>query len=162
MALYQSSPVSVVAAPASNANDTTFTFEPSAEWSFVTEGDPLWSFDSGNLDAQHEAPPVIEALRQAVASGDLGVVREVITSQWADGREDMRGDKNLFATSLVEAIKLDNAPIAAYLLSEGIFMNISHFVLAAEMKHYAILQVFLDTGWNINTPIERTKPPPLS
>ena len=162
MTLYQSSGAGDVADPTSSVSDPTFNFEPSAEWSFVVEGDPFWIHEPRNLASHYEGPTEVEALREAAASGDLTIVRETFTSQWVNKREDRRVDKDLFATSLVEAIKLDNVSIAAYLLSEGIPMNISHFVMAAEMKRYSMLQLFLDMGWNINTPVERTKPPPLS
>ena len=143
-------------------SDSALLFEPGTEWSFVVKGDPLWDSDPDNFKSQCKDPPEIEELRVAAASGELAAVRRTFTSQWLVKAEAERIDKDLFASSLVEAIQQDDVPIASYLLSNGVSMNISHFIMATEMKKYSMLQLFLDMGWDINAPIERTKPPPLS
>lgn len=143
-------------------SDSALLFEPGTEWSFVVEGDPLWDSDPDNFKSQSKDPPEIKELRAAAASGELAAVQRTFTSQWLDKAEAERIDKDLFAGSLVEAIQQDDVSIASYLLSNGVSMNISHFKMAAEMKKYSMLQLFLDMGWDINAPIKRTKPPPLS
>ena len=143
-------------------SDSALLFEPDTEWSFVVKGDPLWDSNQDNYNSQSKDPPEIEELRVAAASGELAAVQRIFSSQWLDKAEADRIDKNLFASSLVEAIRQDGVSIASYLLSNGVSMNISHFKMAAEMKKYSMLQLFLDMGWDINAPIERTTPPPLS
>lgn len=142
--------------------DDVLSFEPDPDWSFVTKDDPLWDSDPENFKSRYEAPPEVEKLRMAAASQDFASVQRVFTSQWLEKPGNERVDKDLFASSLVEAIQQDDVAIASYLLSNGVSMNISHFTMAVELKKYLILQLFLDTGWDINGPIERTKPPPLS
>lgn len=128
----------------------------------IQKGDPLWDSDSENFKSEYEAQPEIEELREAAASGELDAVQSVCTSQWLEKPEAKRIDKDLFASSLVDAIQKDDVSIASYLLSNGVSIKISHFIMATELKKYSILQLFLDRGWDINGPIERTKPPPLS
>ena len=137
-----------------------FLFEPDPEW--IYNPDPLWDIDQERFESQHKAPPEIEELRLAAASRDLAAVQKVFTSQWFEKPEAERIDIDDFWGSLVEAIHQDDVPIASHLLSNGVSMNISHFTMAAELKKYAILQLFLDLGWDINQAVDRCQPPPLS
>ncbi len=162
MALHQIDPAPSWEDEDPNDSDRTLLWEPSPGWSFVVEGDPLWDSDQDNFKSQWKDPPEIEQLRLAAASGELAAVQRIFTSQWVDKVEAERIDKCLFASSLVEAIQHDDVSIASYLLSNCVSLNISYFTMAAEMKKYSMLQLFLDMGWDINAPIERTQPPPLS
>ncbi|KAL9124008.1 MAG: hypothetical protein Q9217_006618 [Psora testacea] len=137
-------------------------FEPDPDWSFVVKGDRLWDSDPENFTSPCEPRPEIEELRAAVASRDPAAVRRVYTSQWLEKPEAERIDRDLFASSLDEAIQQDDVSSASYLLSNGMSIDMSHFTMAVEMKKYSFLQLYLDKGWDINAPIERTKPPPLS
>lgn len=97
-----------------------------------------------------------------MASRDLAAVQRVFTSQWLEKAEAEKIDIGHYTSSLDEAIHQNDVPIASYLLSNGVPMDIYHFTKAAETKKYALLQLFLDMAWDINESIERTKPPPLS
>ena len=145
-------------------DDGPLLFGPSTEWSLVMKDDPGWNFDEAqhNHPSQYVAPPEIEELRIAAASGDFVAVQRTFTAQWLNKPAADRFDKDLFATSLVEAIQRDDAVVASYLLLNCITMNVSHFVMATELRKYSILQLFLEIGWDINRPIEDSKPAPLS
>lgn len=107
--------------------------------------------------------PEVEEMRMACASGDLESVQSIHKTHWIDRPSHERIDKHRFgASGLCEAIKLDNASIASYLLSHLVSMEECHFAMATEHHSYSILQLYLDRGWNINTPLGLHKPPALS
>lgn len=143
-------------------DDGLLLFDPDPDWTFVVKGDPLWDSDPEDSKSPYEPRPEIEELRLAVGSRDLAAVQKVFTSQWLEKPETERADKDLFSSSLVEAIQQDDVLIASYLLANVISINMYYITMAIEMKRYSFLQLSLDRGWDINAPIERTKPPPLS
>ena len=162
MTLHQVKPISIGRDNDPDDGIGTFLFEPDPNWTPVANGDPLWDPDLERIQPRLKHPPQSEQLRQAVVSRDLAAVQRVFTSQWLEKAEAERINIGYYTSSLDEAIHQNDVPIASYLLSNGVPMYIYHFTKAAETKKYALLQLFLDMGWDINEPIERTKPPPLS
>ncbi|KAL9029456.1 MAG: hypothetical protein Q9196_002299 [Gyalolechia fulgens] len=120
-------------------------------------------FDPDNLDILNDSRPEAEAMREACASGDLTAVQYIFKTHWlnqpVDGRVDL---KELGASGLCEAIRRDDANIASYLLSNLISMQPVHFAMAIEYHAYAILQLYIDRKWDINTYLSRMQPPALS
>ena len=139
MALHQVKPASVGRDKDSDDGIGAVLFEPDPNWIFVAKGDPLWDSDLENSQPRLENSPQGEHVRLAVASRDLAAVQRVFTSQWSEKPEAERIDIGDFTSALVEAIHQDDAPIASYLLSYGVPMNICHVTLATEMKKYALL-----------------------
>ncbi|KAL9101390.1 MAG: hypothetical protein Q9163_003348 [Psora crenata] len=106
--------------------------------------------------------PEVEEMRAACASGDLTSVQSIF-KHWNDRPSRERIEKNILgASGLCEAIKFDNAIIGSYLLSHLISMEEGHFAMATKYRSYSILQLYLDRGWNINTPLGQDTPPALS
>ncbi|KAL9103918.1 MAG: hypothetical protein Q9163_001066 [Psora crenata] len=131
-------------------------------------GESQWVFDTTtptdecDEDEPNYEPPVeVSKVNAAITTGDLATVKAVFESDWLEKSQDDRIDINRFASSLAATIMHDHVSVAAYLLSHGVRMNISHFKLAVERKSYSILQLFLDSGWDINEPINWFTPPPL-
>ena len=127
--------------------------------SVVVEDGPSWVFDPGNWS--YPPPTEIKQLEEASASGDLVAVQTIFEYEFLQRPDADRVEIDRFAGSFVAAIKNDHYVIASYLLSQGIPINICHFTMAVEMKSYSFLQLFLDSGWDINTPIDSANPPPL-
>ena len=151
------------------------TFED--EWEHVEDGRPPVSTDQAidasaakedcefdiDLDRFLECRPEAETMREACASGDLTAVQSVFQTQLLDLPADERIDQNeLGAGGLCEAIKRNDAVIAGYLLSDVMAMEQVHFGMATECRAYAVLQLFVDRNWDINTYSSRMDPPALS
>lgn len=120
-------------------------------------------FDPDHLERLNDSRPEAEAMREACASGDLTAVQSVFKTHWLDQPVDEGIDKNeLGASGLCEAIRQDDANIARYLLSNVISMQPVHFAMAAEYHAYSILQLYMDSKWDINTYLSRMQSPALS
>lgn len=107
-----------------------------------------------------EDPPDIEQLRVASACGDLPAV-QIILSRSLARRPSEQIEKRRLVVALAAAVTNNHGLIAAHLLYHGVPLNIGLFVCATKLKSYPMLQLFLDCGWDINEPIDRTTPPPL-
>ena len=122
----------------------------------VIDLDPEW-------EILNVSRPEAEAMREACASGSLTAVQSVLKTHWQDRPIDERIDHNEFgASGLCEAIRRDDVIIARYLLLNVISMQQVHFAMAVECHAYSILQLYIDTGWDINTSLSRMQPPALS
>ena len=102
-------------------------------------------------------------MRAACASGNLAAVQSACKLFWLDLPEPQRIDKNIFGSSgWCEAIQRDDAVVAEILLSNIWSFNDGHVTRAAESGSYAVVQLFLDHGWDINSELGRLEPPGLS
>jgi len=128
----------------------------------IMGGQALEECDPDDPDI-HPRPPSAEVVQmeEACASGDLTAVEAVFRSQWLEKSEDERLDKARFASSFKIAMTHDYIPVASYLLSIGISLNIAHFTRALGMKAYSFLQLFLDYGFDINAQMSWAEPGPL-
>ena len=113
-----------------------------------------------NLTAE-PLPSWIVRLEDASSHGDIAAVRAIFTSERLPSLPSERHYDDV-AYSLFLAVKHNRVPVAAYLLSQGIPMQMRHFELAVEQKSYPLLQLFLDSGWCINEPLSRDTPPALT
>jgi hypothetical protein len=59
------------------------------------------------------------------------------------------------------AVNYDHATILSYLFFMRVGEPSAYLYCAPRAKSCSIFQVFLDYGWDINQPLERTKPPAL-
>lgn len=107
-----------------------------------------------------EPPPEIGQLIIASATGDLAAA-QAIFSQWRAKPITDRIEKRRFVVALAAAVNNQHVPVISYLLAQGVPLNIGMFVCATKLKSIAMLQLFLDHGWDINEPIDRITPPPL-
>ena len=121
--------------------------------------------DMIDFDLDHfliESRPEAKAMQDACASGNLTAVQSVFNT-WLDRPAHERIDQDVLgASGLCEAIKRNDASIAQFLLSNVTSMESTHFAMAVEYQAYAILQLYVDRGWNINTYLSRMRPPALS
>ncbi|TAQ86990.1 hypothetical protein B7494_g4695 [Chlorociboria aeruginascens] len=120
--------------------------------------DPLWQLPI------EPNPAEVILLKLASSAGSLQDVHQIL-SQFivTQAPNPTTGELWLyqFSESITEAI-INNDPI---ILSYLFFMHVGipHFYLssAIEARSSAIFQVFLDYGWQINKPLQRTMPPAL-
>ena len=129
-----------------------------------SDGECVIDFEPDESDLPVYDPlPEVEAMRAACASRDLMTVQSVFKTYWLDRPVSERIDKDLFgASGLCEAIKHDDTVIGSYLLSYVVSIHEGHFAMATECKSYSFLQLCIDRGWDINTPLGRRTPPALS
>ena len=120
---------------------------------------PPWNFEQETRGYRPLAE--IEKVETASASGDLTTVRTIFESPPFDRTLAERVELDYLAGSFSAALENNQLSVATYLLSKGVPINIYHFTLAIELKSYSFLQLFLDYGWDINTPIDSANPPPL-
>jgi hypothetical protein len=108
-----------------------------------------------------EPPKERGQLETASASGDLDAVKSIFQSglQTKLSTEEFPADQLLGA--LFTALTNDDYSIASYMLSQDCPFGIHHFVYVVEKKSYPFMQLFLDHGLDINTPINSATPPPL-
>ena len=126
--------------------------------SSLVVGNPPPVFDP--YDAVQLPPVEIEQLKTASAAGDLAVVESIFSSLLTrPPAEQIK--KHRLIDSLWLALANHHLPVVSFLLSQGVPMNVYHFIYAVEKKLYHFLQLFLDYGWDINEPINLATPPPL-
>jgi len=105
----------------------------------------------------------IKRMIDEAASGHLLAVH-AIYSQWLiRQRPDLSGSifsQNLHP-ALVEAVRNNHVSVVTYLLSRGLKLNSGLVEIGMINRSTEMLQVFLDHGWDINKPRERSLPPPL-
>ncbi|KAG9228138.1 ankyrin repeat-containing domain protein, partial [Amylocarpus encephaloides] len=64
--------------------------------------------------------------------------------------------------SIIEAVLYQHPSVVSYLFFMRVGEPVLYVKTALKVRSSAIFQVFLDYGWNINEPLERTMPPALS
>ena len=127
------------------------------------DGEYVIDFDPDQWVISSDIRPEVVVMREACASGNLTAVQAVFKTYWLDQPVDERLDRDEFgASGLCEAIRLNDATIAHYLLSNVVSMQSVHFALAVESHAYSILQLYVDMKWDINTRLSRMQPPALS
>lgn len=104
-------------------------------------------------------PPEFEQVQAASAFGDLHAVKAAV-EQW--NKHSYNPElKRRFHAGLSAAIENNHGPVVSYLLFQGVDMNGLDFAWATKKKLYPMLQLLLDRGWDINTPMGRIEPPAL-
>jgi hypothetical protein len=109
-------------------------------------------------------PVEVGLLKLATAAGSLQDVHQIL-SQYilAQSPDPTTGQikLTLFHSSIVEAITKNYSTILSYLFYMRVGEPYSSIYLALQGRSSAIFEVFLNHGWNINEPIQRTQPPAL-
>lgn len=141
-------------------------------------GPPDW-YDEGEVDVSScyatNHPPVpgqdwtepklpkkLKQLDTASASGDLDTVKSIFQSVFQTKLSTEEYPAKFLLGSLSEALKNDHYSVASYLLSQGAPFTVRHFVYVVEKKSYPLMQLFLDNGLDINTPVDASAPPALA
>jgi hypothetical protein len=111
-------------------------------------------------------PPVLSAMGELLPQDGGPLVCNhwtVLQEASSSGDLDRLGDaiKDLLAPALVAAVNNGQAPAVAFLLDRGAGLKQGVFLRAAESKSYRILELFLEHGFDINTPMGFFQPPPL-
>lgn len=100
-----------------------------------------------------------ERIRLASISGDITEVEDSVEQP---NKEPLTPElRNRLYDGLIAAIENQNVHIASYLLSRGVEIIDLDFANATKMKSYAMLQLLLDHGWDINLPMGWDEPPAL-
>lgn len=106
----------------------------------------------------------IGLLKLASAEGRLQDVQQIL-SQYMLSRADVSSvgtlRLNVFYESIVEAILHRHPSILSYLFSLHVGEPRLYVTTAIQARSSAIFHVFLEYGWDINEPLERTMPPAL-
>lgn len=101
-----------------------------------------------------------EALEFAVIIGDSSQVRALLSSWPQQGSNDQ--STHSLTKLLIHAIEAKDTRVVKSILATKMPFNLGHVQLAIETKADAILQLFLDHGWNINECIDWASPQTLS
>ncbi|KIW62221.1 hypothetical protein PV04_10416 [Phialophora macrospora] len=96
-------------------------------------------------------PPEFEQLEEASGRGDLPAVEEILKSNWPGGVPGDEETSRLLRFSVLQAIDHDHHHVAAYLLSHGLSFEMEYARRAVEKKSYALMDMLLTHGWDINT-----------
>ncbi|KAL8804072.1 MAG: hypothetical protein Q9182_002785 [Xanthomendoza sp. 2 TL-2023] len=89
-------------------------------------------------------PPEFALVEEASAAGDLATVKSIL-DQW---NKPLGG----FTRALTLAMESGHLSVAATLLEHGLKVNGYHVYGAVKRRAYPFLQLFLDHGYNINSP----------
>lgn len=109
-------------------------------------------------------PVEVELLRLATAAGSLQDVHQILSQYILTQSPDRTTGQlklALFHTSIVEAIAKNYSIILSYLFYMRVGEPSSSMYLALQVRSSTIFEIFLNYGWNINEPIQRTQPPAL-
>ncbi|KAL8648564.1 MAG: hypothetical protein Q9210_004917 [Variospora velana] len=106
-------------------------------------------------------PSEVLQLETASAAGDMTTVKAIL-QQWHEKPKGKQINLDLFASSFKFAIKEGHISVASYMLECGVSMNEVHFKLAIKQKSYPFLELFISSGFDINSPRSSTDPAPLA
>ncbi|KAJ9293833.1 hypothetical protein DTO271G3_7460 [Paecilomyces variotii] len=103
----------------------------------------------------------IDQLTAASATGNVGALKTFF-SQWQSKLLSDQFPLETLCPLLFTAVRNNQVATVAYFLDQGVPMNQELFLYATESKSYQMLQVFLEHGWDINTPVDSLRPPALA
>lgn len=105
-------------------------------------------------------PKQVDLCDEAAQLGDLKRVKQLVYEALD---EDHLTDRGWFAGSVASAIERNDLAIVKFLLSENIATPTDRYLieLAIRCQTYDILELLLELGWDLNTPVLRNMPPPL-
>lgn len=109
-------------------------------------------------------PSEAGSLKCASAAGSLQDVHQILAQYILTQTPDSRTGRlslSLFYRAVTEAIINNHAPILSYLFFMRVGEPSKYLYCALRAESCSIFQVFLNYGWDINQPIERTKAPAL-
>lgn len=105
----------------------------------------------------------VRLLKLASTEGRLQDVHQILSQYLLSQAPDTSGrlQLGLFYESVVEAILHQYPSVLSYLFFMRIGEPRYYAKTAIEARSTAIFQVFLEYGWDLNEPLERTMPPAL-
>jgi hypothetical protein len=106
----------------------------------------------------------VKILKLASTKGRLQNVHQIFSQYLLTQVPDNTTGKlrlNIFYESIIEAILHEYPSVLSYLFFMRIGEPAFYAKTVIEVRSPAIFQVFLDYGWDINKPLERTMPPAL-
>lgn len=103
-------------------------------------------------------PQEFEQLEEASGHGDLPVVEEIVKSNWPRGVPGDEESSRLLRFAVLRAIDNDHHHVTAYLLSRGFSFEMEYARRAIEKKSYALMEMLLAHGWDINTQLGPDEP----
>lgn len=108
---------------------------------------------------ERPSTPEFEEARLGSVAGDLAAVKDAVERLKQKSYEPQL--KWRLHDSFYAAIKNGHASIVSYLLSQGVDIINLDSAAATKAKSYEVLQLLLDHGWDINTPMHWDEPPAL-
>jgi hypothetical protein len=107
----------------------------------------------------YQTPPEVENLSRVAASGDLNLVRVLLTKYLrSHSKENLR----MFGVALQETITNHQPAILAYLLLiTGVPLHTLSPEVVRTCRSVTIMQILVDAGLDINEPLSRCEPPLL-
>ena len=106
-------------------------------------------------------------LQTAIEVGDLATISQLLQS-WPtqpdseNNSGDYVPDLWPFKAVLSGAIEKGNIELSSYVLDHGLKIELYAMMLALQSPSAGIFQVFVDHGWDINTPMGEKWPPCLA
>lgn len=107
------------------------------------------------------ASATIENMRSMCVIGDLEGFQDAMDSLLSRSQPEVFNIGNLHDV-MWEAIQHDRVEIVSNLLFHGFPIKPFYAQKATRCKAKAVLERFLEAGWNINEPVDVLKPPVLS
>lgn len=106
-------------------------------------------------------PFELQQLATAGATGNLDAL-QTFFSQWQSKTLSSRSQPETICPALSAAVRNNQVATVTYLLDQGVPVNQELFLYATESKLYQVLDIFLQHGWDINTPVDFIRPPALA
>ncbi|RDW87064.1 ankyrin repeat domain-containing protein [Aspergillus mulundensis] len=104
------------------------------------------------------SPATLDQIHDFLLNGDIQRFRQTLDSPCCSSRDFNICD---LSAIMVEAIKRNNLQFIQELLARGLPMNPLYALRAIEAKATSALDVFIQSGWDINQPVSELRPPVL-
>ncbi|CAF9914260.1 MAG: hypothetical protein HETSPECPRED_001934 [Heterodermia speciosa] len=113
----------------------------------------------GSLESQPPIPvpecqywePPENRVKIATQNGDFAAVKSII-EKWRSEPENKDKKPEIFGNSLAPAIEGGHLAITAYLIENVRSVHEVHFRIAMDMESYALMELMIDHGFDINQP----------
>lgn len=107
------------------------------------------------------ASPELRRVVDASIANEPDNVREVLAASKRNAPSS-QPDLKPFAPAVAIAVEHQSIQVLSLLLSEGLPVSGLAVLQAIFWRSIPAFETFVSCGWNINQPLERTKPPPLA
>ena len=155
----------MLADTSSSAREERIVEPPSPPTGQLPPPPPLPRILPSSLRLVNSEPEKVEIklLKLASTEGRLQDIHQNLSQYLLTQSPDISGKLRLsiFYESIVEAILHQYPSVLSYLFFMRVGKPRFYTKTAIEIRSPAIFQVFLEYGWDINEPLERTMPPPL-
>lgn len=107
----------------------------------------------GLADEDEKTPSEVELFKEAIDCGDIAMAEEILRSYWPTGLPDHSRSNREIRHAVLQAVEHDRHLLIARLLSHGIPFEMRYALAAVQRKFYLTMEVLLEHGWDINTPL---------